>query len=354
MNTLTLSGLLRRFAARSDASVAYRTLTALITDRVVVAFAAILAVLAVLDNDQWRRSLLFALDAFAGILPFLLLAVALAAFSRASGADGKIAAAFTGSPRRSVIVAALAGALSPFCSCGVVPVIAALLRARVPLAPVMAFWIASPVMDPEMFVLTAAGISTDFAAAKTIATVVMGILAGCGVYLLRGVADFVSPLRDSGQSGCSAGLSGGPVAWRFWRSPERLRTFGEELWAVSLFLGKWLLLAFLLESLMTVYIPPEWISRFLGSGAWYEIPLAALVGVPAYLNGYAAIPLVSGLVDMGMNPGAAMAFMTAGAVSSIPAAMAVAVLVKRSVFAAYLGLGLAGSILTGVIYGFFA
>ena len=45
-----------------------------------------------------------------------------------------------------------------FCSCGVIPLIAAMLVAGVPLAPVMAFWIASPIMDPEMFVLTAAGI----------------------------------------------------------------------------------------------------------------------------------------------------------------------------------------------------
>jgi len=59
------------------------------------------------------------------------------------------------------------------------------------------------------------------------------------------------------------------------------------------------------------------------------IPIAAFVGAPSYLNGYAAIPLVSGLLEMGMTPGAAMAFVTAGAVSSIPAAIAVFALVKK-------------------------
>ncbi|HCI47951.1 MAG TPA: permease, partial [Rhodospirillaceae bacterium] len=49
----------------------------------------------------------------------------------------------------------------------------------------------------------------------------------------------------------------------------------------------------------------------------------------AYLNGYAALPLVGGLVEQGMAPGAALAFLVAGGVSSLPAAIAVWALVKR-------------------------
>lgn len=327
-------------------------LTVVVLDRVLITILLILFLVAVIDPGQSRANLLFALESFAGILPFLLLAVLLAALSRATGADNLIAGAFTGNPGRTVVLAALAGALSPFCSCGVVPVIAALLRARVPLAPVMAFWIASPIMDPEMFVLTAAGIGVDFAVAKTAITIVMGLLAGYTIVLLQHRTDFVSPLRESDTgTGCAAALPGERIEWRFWRSADRRRTFQMELSGTSLFLGKWLLLAFLLEGLMLTYLPPEWIGQYLGDDSWYEIPLAALVGVPAYLNGYAAIPLVAGLMELGMDPGAAMAFMTAGAVSSVPAAVAVAVLVKRRVFATYLALGLGGALLTGLLYG---
>jgi uncharacterized membrane protein YraQ (UPF0718 family) len=80
------------------------------------------------------------------------------------------------------------------------------------------------------------------------------------------------------------------------------------------------------------------------------IPLAAIVGAPSYLNGYAAIPLISGLIEIGMTPGAAMAFITAGAVSSIPAAIAVWALVRKPVFVLYLALGLVGSIITAWAY----
>ena len=47
-------------------------------------------------------------------------------------------------PRSRMI---LLGALAPFCSCEVIPFISALLAVGAPLSAVMAFWLASPLMD---------------------------------------------------------------------------------------------------------------------------------------------------------------------------------------------------------------
>ena len=81
---------------------------------------------------------------------------------------------------------------------------------------------------------------------------------------------------------------------------------------------------------------------------------ASLVGIPAYLNGYAALPLVSGLIEQGMAPGAGMAFLLAGGVSSIPAAIAVWALARPPVFAAYIGFAFLGAFSAGLLFGFFA
>jgi uncharacterized membrane protein YraQ (UPF0718 family) len=51
-----------------------------------------------------------------------------------------------------------------------------------------------------------------------------------------------------------------------------------------------------------------------------------------------------------MSIGAAMAFMIAGAVSSIPAMAAVWSLVKPGVFITYLALGISGAVLSGIIF----
>ena len=83
------------------------------------------------------------------------------------------------------------------------------------------------------------------------------------------------------------------------------------------------------------------------------VVIGALVGAPAYLNSYAAPALVAGLMEQGMSAGAAMAFMVAGAVSSVPAMAAVWSLVKRSVFLAYMGFGIAGAIGIGGVFALF-
>ena len=72
--------------------------------------------------------------------------------------------------------------------------------------------------------------------------------------------------------------------------------------------------------------------------------------MPAYLNGYAALPLMSGLLQEGMAPGAAISFMVAGGVTCIPAAIAVFALVKRPVFLSYVGFALVGSFAAGLVF----
>ena len=314
---------------------------------------ALLALLAVLDRAQFVTSIESTLWSLWEMLPFFAVAIALAAGAKATSADTLIARAFSGNLVRATVVAALVGAISPFCSCGVIPLIAALLGAGVPLAPVMAFWIASPIMDPEMFVLTVAGIGFSFAVAKTIAAVAMGLLAGMAILAIQRLGGLDSPLREGIVSGCGSTCAGDvptAVNWQFWRDADRRRVFSSEATSIGIFLGKWLTLAFFLESLMIAYISPDWIAAYVGSDNPFAIPLAAVVGAPSYLNGYAAIPLISGLMEIGMTPGAAMAFVTAGAVSSIPAAIAVWALVRKPVFLLYLALGLIGAMLSAWAY----
>lgn len=312
-----------------------------------------LLILVLVDQSQILLSLVFTARSLWEMLPFFALAIVFAAYASATNASSLIARAFTGSPVKATILAAFVGALSPFCSCGVIPLIAAMLRAGVPLAPVMAFWIASPIMDPEMFILTAAGIGFNFAVAKTIATIIMGLFAGFAVLSIQRYGFLSSPLQLHVSKTCSTvfGTDEMPaVTWRFWQDVDRKKIFFDEALTITKFLGKWLALAFFLESLMLAYVSSEWIVQYVGEENAFAIPLAAIVGAPSYLNGYAAIPLISGLLEIGMTPGAAMAFITAGAVSSVPAAIAVFALVKKPVFALYILLGLIGAMFTAWLY----
>ena len=198
-------------------------------DRAWLAIGAILAVLAILAPNQAVISGLFVLKALWSILPFLLLSIAIGAYAKATGADSLIARAFYGRAAIAVVFAALAGALSPFCSCGVIPVIAALLVTGVPLAPVMAFWLASPLMDPSQFFLTAGVLGMPFAVAKTVAAIGVGLLGGFGVLALQGIGMLTGPaLRDgAGNGGCAGSKIRNPkdVVWRAWQGLHSARTF---------------------------------------------------------------------------------------------------------------------------------
>lgn len=323
-------------------------------DRVWLAIATFLLGIALLDATQLAKTFQFVAAAAGNTFGFLFLSVGLTAYAKASGVDNLISRAFSGPPLLAVVLAALMGAVSPFCSCGVIPIIVALLAMGVPLAPVMAFWLASPLMDPSMFVMTSATLGLEFAIAKTAVAVSIGLLGGLGAWLLTRAGLITDVLKPGvGNGGCAASRIRNPktVVWKFWQETARIESAVTSFKTNASFLAKWLLLAFVLESLMVAYLPKDLIARVAGGTGMLPVLLATLVGIPSYLNGYAALPLVSGLMSQGLSPGASMAFLVAGGVTSLPAAIAVWAVARGRVFAAYLSFAFVGALASGIAFG---
>jgi uncharacterized membrane protein YraQ (UPF0718 family) len=328
-------------------------------DKAWLVIGLIPALLALIDPAQVLPTVRFAGEEILRTGVFIACAVLAVAFLRATGAEALLSKAFTGPEVRMIALGALVGGLAPFCSCEVIPFIAALLAVGAPLSAVMAFWLASPLMDPAMFLITSGTLGTGFAVAKTVAAVALGVGGGLVVKAWSGSRMFADPLKASSAAGacatsCGTGGGTGPLTsrpeWAFWRTPERRTSFRDTAVRNALFLGKWLLLAYLVEALMLRYVPAEVIATVLGGDGLWPILLGAVVGAPAYLNGYATVPLVDALLAQGMSDGAAMSFVIAGGVSCIPAAIAVWALVKTRVFASYLGIGLVGSVVAGLVW----
>jgi uncharacterized membrane protein YraQ (UPF0718 family) len=325
-------------------------------DKAWAASGLILIAVALFLPSAFMPTITFAGQAMASTGPFIAFAVLAVAWLKATGAEATLARAFEGKETRMIVAAALFGGLSPFCSCEVIPFIAALLAIGAPLSAVMAFWLASPLMDPPMFFITAGTLGFEFAIAKALSAVALGLIGGFGVKALGFTGLFHDPLKAVQAKSCGCGpdpFSQKPV-WKFWGETTRVQTFRDEAIRNAIFLTKWLLLAYILESLMIAYIPAEWIAGTLGGEGIKPVFLGALFGGPAYLNGYAAVPLIAGMLEQGMSQGAAMAFVLAGGVSCIPAAVAVWALVKPRVFAAYLGFAFIGSLIAGSIWGLVA
>ena len=314
---------------------------------------------ALLDPAEFANIMTIAASALGQTSIYIAIAVGLLAYLKATGAETLVAKAFQGSMTRMILLGAMVGGLAPFCSCEVIPFIASLLALGAPLPAVMAFWLSSPLMDPVQFSITVGAFGEmgfAYAIAKTIAAVALGVAGGFALRGFMAAGAFADPLREQpAKRGCGCGPSpfdGQPV-WAFWTESKRVDTFRDTAGSQAIFLLRWLALAYLIEALMITYVPAELIAGLVGGEGVTPVVISAFVGMPAYLNGVAAPPLVAGLVEQGMQPAAALTFMLAGAVSSIPAMAAVYSLVKRPVFAAYLIFGVSGAIIGGLIFGAF-
>ncbi|HEY6075086.1 MAG TPA: permease, partial [Anaerolineales bacterium] len=97
-------------------------------------------------------------------------------------------------------------------------------------------------------------------------------------------------------------------------------------------------------------IPQGWIQDAFGTGKAFSIPLAALLGLPFYLNTEASMPLVKAFMDAGMSAGSALAFLITGAGTSIGAFAGALTIARWRVLAIVLGTLVFGAMLIGAAY----
>jgi uncharacterized protein len=310
----------------------------------------VVLIVLVLLIEEVVQTLLFVAENLLYVSPVLAFAILLSSGIRASGADGLIAQVFKGRSLPMIGAASALGAITPICGIGVLPIISGLLRGGVPLAPIMAFWLASPITDPAMLTVTAGLLGFPFAIGKTVIAFGIGLMGGLATYLVISRGGFSGALRmDTGADATSCGPL--EVMWPFWRDGNRRRQFIAEAQTTSWKMLKWLTIAFALEGVLRAHLSPDLILSFVGGDTPWAIPIAVTIGVPIYLDGYASLPLVRGLMDLGMAPGAAMAFLVAGGITSLYASVAVWALVSRPLFLWYLALAIVGSALGGWAYG---
>lgn len=352
------------------------------------------------------------IESFLNLWPYLLLSIPLAVAVRMSDTSRVIQHIFTTKPVVAILLATLVGAFSPFCACTVVPIITTFLIAGVPLGPVMAFWIASPTMDPEIFLLSVGLLGPELALVRVGATLLLSLSAGYTAHWLEVRQVFKSGiLRDQKhktnrswkylftslhnrivylmnipqsnskvtttisldipisttvsysvtccdtlatetliKSDCSSTACDSSPKTTFTASWGRML---QETRSATLMVMKFMLLAFLLEAFIMLYVPQEVIITLLGTANPLAIPLSALIGVPMYTTNLTALPLISGLLEQGMSSSVALTFLIAGPTTTLPAMAAVFGIARPRVFVFYISAALIGSIVLGYTYQIF-
>lgn len=294
----------------------------------------------------------FVIESFIHIWPYLLVTIPLAVIINLSGLSKHITLAFSGKPILSIFLATCVGAFSPFCSCGVIPVITSLLTGGVPLAPVMSFWIASPSMDPEIFFLSSSMIGMELAVWRLVSTFAISLVAGYLTHLASetGFIATGDVLRLHGSTSAELVITGGgtcscdQTGWKQRIMPETMKA--------TLLVAKFMGLAFLITALIEFYVPADFFKLMARENSSMQVLIATLAGVPAYTSNMTALPLAGGLLKSGLSGGAALSFLIAGATTTLPAMVAVYGVARRKVFLLYIFFIIAGSVITGLLYNF--
>lgn len=332
--------------------------------------------------------------------PFLLISVVLAsAIPVYIGAD-RLSAWMRRKTLVAVLGAIVLATFTPFCSCGTTAVVLGALASSVPWTPVVTFMVASPLTSPEEYVLSTGLFGAEFATTFFVAAIVIGLFAGLVTWLvektgwLKGQARITANQAEEKASesccgtepgggaeaegsggvlvggGVSAGGGGGLARTALLTRPvapakpapapaapapvgvvERLKLdeFGKELMVNAKRLAIYFLGFATLGFLLINSIPTSYLTTFLGDGNAFAVPLAALIGIPVYLNSDGSLPLVATLMQGGMGPGPALAFLMTGAGTSIGAISGMLLIARWRVVGLVVGILFTGAIALGYL-----
>lgn len=257
-----------------------------------------------------------------------------------------------------VVFAVLVGLVSPLCACGILPIVISLAMMGTPIAPILALLATSPTMSPDAFLLTWQGLGAEWAWLKLGGATLLGLGVGSTTLLLQrqglltgNLLRFAPSYREDGTlaSAYEIGQEHGlPVKTMTIRPREkRWRFILDRTVDAGIFTGKYLLLAIVLEAIIVTTLPMNWIIGLVGQKSFTSVAVAALVGIPLPLNQIPAIPVLAGLLQKGMNHGAAFTLLLAGPVTSLPAIIALTGLFKLRVMLFFLLISLGIAILLG-------
>jgi len=240
-----------------------------------------------------------------------------------------------------VLASVLLGALSPIGTYALIPLMGSLLRSGpFPVAPLMGFLIASPLINPLLFIMTLGAFGPVMAGLRLVAAVLLGLT---GAYLAR-------RLWPQGLAVVPGARESAPLI------PVRtftLRNFRDEVLKEGVFTGRIFLLSLLVAALTAVFIPANLVARVLGGHTGLSVFIAVMAGVPLYACGGGTIPVMEVLMNMGMSKGAVLAFFISGPATKFSTLAALFACMEKRVIALYLGVTLAGAFLFGIIYNLF-
>jgi uncharacterized membrane protein YraQ (UPF0718 family) len=245
--------------------------------------------------------------------------------------------------RSDIALAALAGAASPLCTYGTVPVLVQLLRHGVPPAPLLTFLVASSIMNPQLLVLMLGGLGLEMALAQLLSVVILSLVVGI-------IASRWEPLTLLNQRTLAANPASNECEMAVTDSTFSWSRLLSQVVSLTESVGLYFVVGIIIAAAIEVFVPSAWVVKLLGEEQWYSVLIAGSLGVPFYACGGGAIPWIKVLLDEGMSRGAALAFFLAGPATRVTALAALATVLSRRALVLYVAFVLVGAMGLGYLF----
>ena len=308
-----------------------------------------------------QNTIVYVLSTLVHNAPSLLLGIFVAALIKVYMDPKKFKAALTKSSNISIPGSVAFGALTPFCACGTMAVVLSMLTTALPWGPVMAFLTSSPLMSPDKFILLSGIISLEFAVALAAASVILGLSAGYITHFIENKTHFLDnqarfSSKEKTSCGCEAAATSccsakkpSPLksAFKRYKLPELLKVFFEiGVKRILLYFSIFAALGYMINQ----FVPAALITRYLGSGNIFAVPMSAIIGLPLYISGSSSIPIIKTLMEGGASGGAMLAFMITGPGTSVGVIAGITTIMKKRAIALYVAYIFVGAVLLGYLY----
>lgn len=238
------------------------------------------------------------------------------------------------------LIAALFGAITPFCSCSSIPIFISLLKAGVPLGITFSFLITSPIINEYLVILMVGEFGLPVTVAYVGSGLLIGTLAGAVLGKLK-----LEPLLESDII-ASANENQAVVKYTVLK---RLRYGLDEAVSVIRQIWLWVLVGVGIGAFIHNYVPQETIHGLMEATGIFSVPIATVLGVPMYGSCAAIVPIAVVLFQKGIPLGTALAFMMAMAALSLPEAIMLRRIMQLKLIAIYFAITTLAIIFTGYL-----
>ncbi|QFU75220.1 permease [Halioglobus maricola] len=243
------------------------------------------------------------------------------------------------------VIAALLGAVTPFCSCSTIPFLKGLLRAKAGFGTMMVFLFASPLLNPIIIGLFVVTFGVKVAATYFVIAMTSSVIAGFVLEKL-GFERFIKPEAyiEPKASGC------GQSCGAHQTQPSKWRVIWNDTWIDFKKVLPYLAAGIAVGSMIYGFMPSDIVASVASEDNPFAIPVAAVIGIPLYIRAEAVIPLSAALAAKGMGLGAVMALIIGSAGASLTEVILLKSLFRNPLVAAFLVVILGMAISAGYFY----